>query len=98
MAPETHSDPPHTCEHEGCEADALPCYLDVDLLSEPPVVSQWLCCEHAALCGYCPGCGRFFGSGTLSYYGLTMCDDCHAETSEEWDEWEEESYYFDEEE
>lgn len=64
-----------TCEHDGCDADAIPCQLDDDRCAER--VTEWLCPEHAAEAGYCASCGDFWGGiDTFEFRHPGLCDHC----------------------
>jgi len=68
------------CQHEGCnyeaDADHLECTIKNDQGED--VVDGYYCGEHAALHGFCPCCGDYWG-GVTSFEDHGFCDHC-------WDE------------
>lgn len=66
------------CSHEGCgERCVIACILPLD--AEP---SDYLCPEHAAAAGFCPGCGYFI-AGTMFGDRHGLCETCYEDNCEE---------------
>ncbi len=84
------------CEYEGCDREAEQygmCY--------PYGLPVWFYCEeHAAMLGWCPCCGRFFGGVEADAWRIAtegMCYECASELEAELDEYEygDEEYDYD---
>ena len=44
------------CDHEGCQAEAIPCFISPDCEAAEP---DHYCPDHAPAHGFCAGCGLF---------------------------------------
>lgn len=64
-----------TCDHDDCQAEAIPCFISPDFEVEE---KDHYCPAHAPIHGFCAGCGIFVGvfenSPCLGY-----CPDCAEE-------------------
>jgi len=76
------------CAHEG-RACELPDY------DSGHVDIEYVCGEHAARMGYCPGCGQFWG-GVGSFEMTGLCDNCrHEAEADNWHDEDNDGYWED---
>jgi hypothetical protein len=68
------------CEHEGCDREGDPCYMEPwDSEPEGDGPNGHFCAEHAFEAGFCMSCRLFF-SGIESFdFGNGLCDNCRNE-------------------
>ena len=69
------------CEHEGCTAEGMDCYLSCATEGTGGKPDGYYCTDHAPLHGFCPICGDFWG-GVSSFEMRGLCDHCHDELDE----------------
>lgn len=83
------------CEHEGCNREGSPCFLNADDKGDDP--NGYYCFEHAQEAGFCYLCGMFWGGIESFDFGDGRCDNCRSEGDYDdgyWDndDWEDEPF------
>jgi hypothetical protein len=74
------------CEHEGCEKQGEPCYINQHDL-EP---NGYYCDDHKREAGFCPGCNLFWmGWESFDFSPTGLCELCADELADELDDFEE---------
>jgi hypothetical protein len=81
------------CQHPGCTNEGLECHLSPPYDQEGP---EYFCGMHAAMAGYCRGCGQFWG-GIESFDSgphAGWCDHCWDQVEADFGEPEEDEFAF----
>jgi len=64
------------CDHEGCQAEAIPCFISPDCEAAEP---DHYCPDHAPAHGFCAGCGLFAVGSFEDSLIPGCCPDCVGE-------------------
>jgi hypothetical protein len=95
---------PDQCEHPGCKAEGIPCFLPDYGREEDPfgdaVVTPdyYYCAEHAKVEGFCWGCGGFFGGLESFDFGYAyghikgLCENCDHQVKTDCGEYDDEDW------